>query len=451
MLKKLRIKLTIITMSLVTFVLLAVMATMMIGNYRKNVRTTENALSHALMAGLEGGEMRHAKPEQETLDAQGGDNVPPEFENSDETSQNGQAEEFGRPDRERNRDDGAFTPTMMVTVAASGEITVQYTHIGTISDENLQAVVEKALASDQTKGLISGYSLRYMKQQMEDGTWRIAFADRSHETQQLRSLFLTSLAVGIPALLVLFGVSLFLSNLALKPVKASLDQQKQFVADASHELKTPLTVILTNNEIMARHASDSVASQQEWLDSTREEGNRMKKLIDDLLFLAKSDADRMPITLTESNFSDLVFGCALTFEPVAFEKGILVDTDIQPDLMAMVDEGQMKQLVMILLDNACKYSAEKGTIRVALKKQQSDLVLSVNNMGAPIPEDDLPHLFERFYRADASRTSQKAGGHGLGLSIAKTIAELHKGSIAAASTAEDGTTFTVRIPAASEK
>ena len=202
---------------------------------------------------------------------------------------------------------------------------------------------------------------------------------------------------------------------------------------------------------MARHPDDTVASQQEWLESTREEGGRMKKLIDDLLFLAKSDADRMPITLTDINFSDLVFGCALTYEPVAFEKGILVDSQIEPDLMAHADEGQMKQLVMILLDNACKYCSEKGTITVTLKKQQSDLMLSVNNPGEPIPAENLPHLFERFYRLDESRTSQKAGGHGLGLSIAKTIAELHKGSIEAASTLEEGTTFTVKLPSAERK
>ncbi len=442
MLKRLRFRLTFITMSLVTAVLLSVMATMMISNYSRNVRSTKNALTRAISGNPGPGGEGHHEPREGEGAVEG------------EGAGEGEAyptEEFGTRNDKKHDDDGAFTPTMVVTVSADGQITVVNSRLGTISSENLEAVVKTALASSESEGLIRDYALRFLKQTEADGTVRIAFADRSHETDQLQSLLLTSLAIGLPALALLFGISLFLSGLAVKPVKTSLDQQKQFIADASHELKTPLTVILTNNEIMARHPDDTVASQQEWLESTREEGGRMKKLIDDLLFLAKSDADRMPITLTDINFSDLVFGCALTYEPVAFEKGILVDSQIEPDLMAHADEGQMKQLVMILLDNACKYCSEKGTITVTLKKQQSDLVLSVNNPGEPIPAENLPHLFERFYRLDESRTSQKAGGHGLGLSIAKTIAELHKGSIKAASTLEEGTTFTVKLPSTERK
>ena len=259
MLKRLRFRLTFITMSLVTAVLLSVMATMMISNYSRNVRSTKNALTRAISGNPGPGREGHHEP-REGEGAGEGEAYP--------------TEEFGIRNDKKHDNDGSFTPTMVVTVSADGQITVVKSRLGTISSENLEAVVKTALASSESEGLIRDYALRFLKQTEADGTVRIAFADRSHETGQLQSLLLTSLAIGLPALALLFGISLFLSGLAVKPVKTSLDQQKQFIADASHELKTPLTVILTNNEIMARHPDDTVASQQEWIESTREEGGR---------------------------------------------------------------------------------------------------------------------------------------------------------------------------------
>ena len=170
--------------------------------------------------------------------------------------------------------------------------------------------------------------------------------------------------------------------MALKPVKKAWEQQRQFVADASHELKTPLTVTLANTGILLRHPDDTIMQQQKWVESTKAEGERMKELIDHMLFLAKTDADQMPLSFSPLDLSDTLWSCLLPF---------------------------------------------------------------VHNQGEAIPAEDLPHIFERFYRVDASR-SRSAGGYGLGLAIAKTIPDRHKASLRVNSSAPEGTTFTLRLP-----
>ena len=242
-----------------------------------------------------------------------------------------------------------------------------------------------------------------------------------------------------------FFLSLFLSSLALRPTERAWQQQRQFVADASHELKTPLTVILANTGIVLSHKEDTVASQLKWLEYTHEEAVQMKGLVDDLLFLAKSDHTNHSIVRCQLSMSQLVLGCLLLFESVAFEAGITLESDIAPDLTLQGDEGQLRRLVMILLDNAVKYAGAEGTVRLELERHQERVRLSVHNTGAPIPPEHLPHLFERFYRADAARDRSR-GGYGLGLAIAKSIVDGHRGKISVTSTAESGTTFTVLLP-----
>jgi len=172
----------------------------------------------------------------------------------------------------------------------------------------------------------------------------------------------------------------------------------------------------------------------------------MKGLVEDMLFLAKSDATRDPIPHMPFNFSDTVWSCLLPFESVAFEKGVTLDSEVAPDLTLKGDSGQMKQLVSILLDNACKYAGSPG--RVFLKLEGGEkITLSVQNTGDPIPPEDQEHIFERFYRADKARVHSE-GGYGLGLAIAKTITESHRGRIEVQSDAEHGTTFTVTLPPA---
>lgn len=318
---------------------------------------------------------------------------------------------------------------------------VYYNNIDKSDTVTLTTLVNAALANDNLTGIIQNDNFRFLKYSNEKGM-KIAFTDRSLEINTLNSLLKTFILVGIGSLTAFFIVSLYLANWAVKPIKKSWEQQRQFVADASHELKTPLTVILANTDIVLSHKDDTISNQVKWINYIKTEGERMTTLVNELLFLAKSDANRNDIVFSNVNFSDIIWNCVLPFESVAFEEEKIIDSEITPDLYINGDSNRLKQLVCILIDNAIKYSKEKGTIKVSLIKNQDKALLSVNNPGDPIAKEKIPHLFERFYRTDESR-ARKKDGYGLGLAIGKTIVDSHNGKITVKSSESYGTTFTV--------
>ncbi|MDD4238876.1 MAG: HAMP domain-containing sensor histidine kinase [Desulfotomaculaceae bacterium] len=313
-----------------------------------------------------------------------------------------------------------------------------------VSDDMIAEVSKRALASGSQEGILYDQRLRFLLKQTPEGA-RIAFADMTRELDAITNLLITLLLVGAGGLAAFFLVSLFLSGWALNPVEKAWEQQRQFVADASHELKTPLTVILANTGILLAHRQDTIDQHSKWVEYTQAEANRMKKLVEDLLFLAKSDAAQSPVLQTSMNFSDLVWSCFLPFESVAYEQGIISNSEIAPDITLIGDEGQLKQLAVILLDNSCKYAGKGGTVTLTLKRLPESVCLSVTNTGAPISSEHLEHIFERFYRSDSSR-SREQGGYGLGLAIAKAIVENHRGRISVESSEAAGTTFSVCFP-----
>ena len=308
----------------------------------------------------------------------------------------------------------------------------------------------EARGDDPAMLLMQNAELYELLSGLEDGTqlYKIAFVSESSLVTAFNSQLITSLAVGGAALIVLFLICLYLAGWALRPVEAVWAQQRRFISDASHELKTPLTVILANLDIMRRHGADTVDAQRQWLDSTDDEARRMKKLVEDLLTLARLDeaGQTAPeIELADVDLSDIALGAALTFETVAFENGMALETDIAPEIAVRGDGNRLRQLVTILLDNAVKYAGPHGRIDVRLSAQKDRATLSVANTGDPIDPESLAHLFDRFYRADEARTGAKAG-YGLGLSIAQSIARHHGGELTAASDAANGTVFTFTIP-----
>ncbi len=258
------------------------------------------------------------------------------------------------------------------------------------------------------------------------------------ETDSLWPLIRSSLLVGALALGGFFVISLMLSGLALKPAEEAWEQQRRFVADASHERKTPLTVILTNTGILLAHSGDTIAQQQKWVEYIRDEAQRMRALVEDLLFLAKSDAGKETSPVTAPvDVSELTWSALLPFEPVAFEQGVEMESEIA---------DQLRRLVAILLDNAVKYAGNGGRVKLVLSRpERGGVCLTVHNTGPAIPPEHLPHLFERFYRADDSR-ARTSGGYGLGLAIAKRIVDGHGGSITVSSREDASTDFTVRLP-----
>ena len=311
-----------------------------------------------------------------------------------------------------------------------------------ISDEQLSLIVEKALSSESKQRILRDYNLRYMISN-KGKEIKIAFIDISDDIKTLENTVVTLIFSCAAALIAFFFISLYLSKWALRPVERAWEQQRRFVADASHELKTPLTVILANTGILKSNRLSTVEQQMNWIENTGAEATRMKKLVDSLLFLAKADNTELSVTLSKVNLSDIAISSALAFESVAFERGVLLATsEIAADIYISGNEAQLKQLIGILLDNAVKYSEEKGVVTLSLETRQSKAALTVHNQGSYMAAADLEHVFDRFYRADKSRSAE---GYGLGLAIAKSIVDAHGGKISVRSDAVHGTTFTVMM------
>lgn len=329
---------------------------------------------------------------------------------------------------------------VIVELNSDGEIKNTINHNATIDSDTLNSCIKIVTDSENKKqsGQISEYNLMYA-QKDDFQSKKIAFADTNSVYSSLMQTILVCLGLFAASLVIIFLISLAMSGLAIKPVKEAWEKQKQFVADASHELKTPLTVILANNNIMMTHKNALVADESKWLESTEEEANHMKSLIDQMLFLAKSDAGSNNVELSNICISDIIEGASLNFEPIAFDKGIEIISDIEPDITVKGNETQMNQLAHILIDNAVKYAEKNSAINITLLKYGESVKFSVNNKGNVIEADDLKHIFDRFYRTEKSRTTK---GYGLGLAIAKSIVESSNGKLCVESNAEVGTTFT---------
>ncbi len=306
----------------------------------------------------------------------------------------------------------------------------------------LNAAVSYVLGESTDFGLIFRYNLIYYKNVTAFGC-RIAFADASNYFSYLKSILTYDSILFLLALIILFLITKKLSSIFVKPVERAWEQQQNFIADASHELKTPLTVILANYNILNAHRSNTIEEQFKWIESTGEEATHMKDLVDKMLMLAKADNQKQQLTLSELDLSEMVTKLCLQFEPVAFEKGVTLQTTVEPGIRMIGDSTALSQIVHILIDNAVKYAGMGGSAEVFLDKKQNVIRLSARNSGAPIDPQDLPHIFERFYRSDKARTA--GGGYGLGLAICKTLVEQQKGEIAVASSEETGTEFTVRF------
>ena len=333
----------------------------------------------------------------------------------------------------------ARVPCFVAEVLPSGTVRVSGSNYYDLQDEDtLLPLVTAALSADADSGVLPAQHMRYFR--LEGAlTVRIAFMDSTFEQATLRSLVRVCLLIGAAALLVLFGLSWLLSGFVTRPVARTWQNQQQFISDASHELKTPLTVILSSADLLKTSAQPE---QRQYVDNISVESRRMKALVEDMLTLSRTESGRAA-PFAPLDLSDLVTDAALRFEPVAFEAGHPLQYDIQNGASLSGDRQQLDQLLDILLDNAVKYAAKDAPIRLTLDISGKNAVLAVENPGDPIPPDKLPHLFDRFYRVDDARTG--AGGFGLGLAIAQQIVRRHKGTITAASDAR-ATRFTVTLP-----
>lgn len=465
---------------------------------------------------------------------------------STSTSKNGSRVEFTAPmiGKSSPEDKNTVVLVAVYSVAPNGIYTVvgDYT-TATVSESVILHANEIALEGTRSRGYIPEFNLYYERitSPSNPRDTIVAYADGT-SVSGWTSLAGTLVLVGLAGLVALFFINIFFSRWALRPVERSIEQQQQFTADASHELKTPLTVILANMAILKGQPDATVESQMQWIDSTHTEAERMQLLVNDMLELSKPDGQRADFATEEVDLSDLVEGEALQFESVAFELGVDLDSEIEEGLIVEGNHDRLARMVATLIDNACKYASsddakegdagagcgeeavlddqddrdesapedDEALVEVELADEEdagsdvedddaeddagatdanaadaddgaedellgdvldedaasvspcvvitltrheasgmrhSEAVLAVHNDGPCIPSEDIPYIFNRFYRADKARTSSK-GGYGLGLAIGQEIAHEHNGNISVESEPGKGTTFTVTLPLA---
>ena len=336
-------------------------------------------------------------------------------------------------------------PCFVAEVYASGMARVAGNSYYDLSDQSqLAAIVTEALAQEEDTGLLADFHLRYLRKTGYTSTL-IAFTDTTLESTTMRSMAAVCSLAGSAALLVLFLCSYLLSGVVTRPVGAAWAQQEQFLSDASHELKTPLTVILSSAELLNQSA---LPEQAVYIDNIREESRRMKLLVEDMLTLSRAQRSAGALPEQMADLSEAAMTAALRFEPVAFEAGKRLEYDIAPSLPVRGDGAKLGQALAALLDNAVKYSAGGTDIRLTAEKQGRFAVVTVADSGPDIPADKLPHIFDRFYRADEARTD--GDSFGLGLPIAKAIIDAHRGTLRC----ESGggvTRFIITLPLAAGK
>ena len=286
------------------------------------------------------------------------------------------------------------------------------------SDDDLENLAKNILAGKKSTGVEN--NLSFYKAD-KNGYVLVTFMDNTVVNENAVTLFRYTLIFGGLALVVFYFLSMFLAKKIVAPLEESYSKQKQFVSDAGHELKTPVSVVSANAELLERELGDN-----QWLKNIQYENERMGLLVTQLLDLARTE-NVTPQT-EHLNLSHLVAGEVLPFESVAFEKGITLNSNIANGINVVGNSTQLKQLVSILLDNAIKHSADKSDVLLTLTKEGGFVNLSVINKGEEIPREHREKLFERFYRVDTVRNSE-SNHYGLGLAIAKAIVESHKGKI----------------------
>ena len=333
-------------------------------------------------------------------------------------------------------------PYFTIQISSRGDVVTDGGEYFDLSDEDfVNEVTDIALSSEKESGLIKKYSLRFYRSEKPGGI-TIVYADVSSEIAATESLIGTCAFIGVISFVAFLGVSILLSQWAIKPVDKAWKQQKQFVADASHELKTPLTVILTNAELLQEEKYGE-EEKKRFGESIYSMAGQMRGLVENLLDLARVDNGTSKMVFAPANFSDVVYEAILPFEPLYFEKNRELFYRIDKGIMLNGSAEHLKQVADILLDNALKYSFENTAVRVELIKKEKHCLLTVKSIGENISKEDLKNIFKRFYRVDKARSMDQS--YGLGLSIAESIITEHKGKIWAESKGNENTFF-VQLP-----
>ena len=311
-------------------------------------------------------------------------------------------------------------------------------NLASLTEEEAAALAESVYATGRGKGFAEEY--RYCRA-VCDGDTMLVFLNCQRELATFRSFLYASIGISAVGVLAVFLLLLVFSGRVVRPVAESYEKQKRFITDAGHELKTPITIIRADADVL----ESELDAENEWITDIRRQTERLTELTGDLIYLSRMEEENAALQMQGFSFSELVDETAQSFQSLAFSKGKTFSASVAPDLQVNGDEKALAKLVSILLDNAMKYSPENGTVELRLEKSGRLARLTVKNSTPPMEKGNADRLFERFAREDRSRNSE-SGGFGLGLAIAKAVTEAHKGTIHAESGDGISLTVTAELP-----
>ena len=347
-----------------------------------------------------------------------------------------------RPEWVREERQVIWQPHFVVHLDKTGKVlSIDRENFSAAEEQTLREYAQEARLREQDAGALRDAKLRFQKLPGPHGQ-TIVFADASMELEIMENLVKSCILIGLLSFCVFLVISFLLARWAVRPVEMAWNQQRRFVADASHELKTPLTVIMTNAELLQSSEYDE-AQRKGLQERILAMSRQMRGLVESLLELARVDDGAAKMVFGTVDLSEQVAEGVLPFEPIFFEKGLLLDSSIEAGIRVKASASHLRQVLDILLDNGAKYAFPGSRIQVNLRRQGRYCLLTVANPGEAIGREDLKNIFKRFYRIDKARAMNHS--YGLGLSIAESIVREHKGKIWAES--EHGVnTFFVQLP-----
>ncbi len=429
MIQKIRRRFIIIAMASMFIVLLVLMLGINIANYVNINRSANERLN--LIAAFDGQMPEFQNPIFMPDKKQDSMMLPP---NKEAASQG-----LNRKDYKTLSQETPFN-TRYFTVSISSDGTVAESHldfIASISTQEAESVAQKLYSASKTDGFYDDYKYTSVETKTSSGTpvTMYIFLNCHQELRTFRQFLIASISISIAGLLLVFLLVLFFSKRMIRPIEESYRKQKRFITDASHELKTPLTIIDANTEII-----EMEKGEDEWTTSIRNQVSRLTDLTNKMVMLSRMDEENVVSNHTDFSLSDAVADTVEPFLAVAKSKDLQLDLKLDENLTYHGDEGQIRQMVSLLMDNAIKYS--NGRIRLTLKQSGRSRQILIWNTYEETSIGKKDEFFERFYRSDSSRNS-KTGGHGIGLSIVQAIVVAHKGKITAKS--EDGHSILISI------
>ena len=329
-----------------------------------------------------------------------------------------------------------------IAVASDGTVDLRTRNPGVMTGEQAGELVTKILEEEKETGYRDDY--RYLVRSNSDGTTVVSLLDCTMDRKSLSDLMLITAAVGFLGTMIAFFFILFTSRTAVRPLAESMEKQKRFITDAGHELKTPLSVIATNMDILTMDLGEN-----EWVEGTKKQVSRLRKLVNNLVSLSKMDEQDTTFEAVRFCISDAAFECSDLYESVAESAGKRLEADIEEEVFVTADENSIRQIFSILLDNAVKYAEGDGVIRMRLHREGRKVFFETENDWARnVDAAKLDTLFDRFTRGDRSRSNADGkNGFGLGLAIARAAAEKNNASLTASETDEGKLRFTLSLHA----